>query len=526
VAVHLRLGMLGLALGYFLWYTPYAALTKALSSGLLPGVGGLVLLPAAALGTLVGSLLFLTASGWWRYASRRRIAGRFVPWPGRTLVVAGLFMSIVIATTTLNFTFAGVSILFMLLMMRGGVLILSPVVDALRRRPVRVSAWVALTFSLLAVTAALADVDHYALTAAAVLSLTAYLVGYIGRFQIMGRVAKTGDVRTDRGYLVGEQMAAAVWQVALCAVLAIIGTGPALGALRTGFTTFLLTPAAVPAFCVGLLYEALFIYGTLIYLDPREYTWCVPANRCASVLSGVVASYGLAWIAGAPAPGPGQLVATGFVGLAILALCYPVLRVITARAAVPLRQAVLARPGVAAILAKRVTAPRPPAVAEPRLLFVCSGNTGRSAMAEAIARAELAGLYAAGAGPADRRLVAASAGLSARPGAPMAGDAVAALQAIGVPAHRHSSRQLVSEMCRDSAAVYCMTQAQLTAVTELAPEARDRTFCLDPTQDIPDPAQSEPGSYQRVARLISRGVRQRLREQVAAFSALQPQAGG
>jgi protein-tyrosine-phosphatase len=46
-----------LALGYFLSYLPYALLAKALSSGIVPGidrpVGGLVVLPAAALGQLL-----------------------------------------------------------------------------------------------------------------------------------------------------------------------------------------------------------------------------------------------------------------------------------------------------------------------------------------------------------------------------------------------------------------------------------------------------------------------------------------
>ncbi len=36
------LGTWGLALGYFAWYVPYSALTKALSSGILPGFRGAV----------------------------------------------------------------------------------------------------------------------------------------------------------------------------------------------------------------------------------------------------------------------------------------------------------------------------------------------------------------------------------------------------------------------------------------------------------------------------------------------------
>src|SRR5262245_53826096 len=113
--------MLGLAVGYFLTYIPFAALTKALSSGLVPGVdervGGLVLLPAAAVGVVIGAALFLWGNGWWRYVGRRSFAGAERRVPGRSMVAAGFFMALIIATTILNYTFVGVSILFMLLMM-------------------------------------------------------------------------------------------------------------------------------------------------------------------------------------------------------------------------------------------------------------------------------------------------------------------------------------------------------------------------------------------------------------------------
>src|SRR6266545_7935303 len=104
-------GMLGLAFGYFFWYTPYAGLTKALSSGLLPGmdkqVGGLVLLPSAAIGTLIGAPLFLALVGWWRHIGTRQTFGRMMRFTSRTMLIAGFFMALVIATTTLNYTFAG-----------------------------------------------------------------------------------------------------------------------------------------------------------------------------------------------------------------------------------------------------------------------------------------------------------------------------------------------------------------------------------------------------------------------------------
>ena len=58
-----------LALGYFAFYIPYSALTKALSLGRLPGmsgpVPGFLLLPATAVATTVVLLMFVTIGGGW-----------------------------------------------------------------------------------------------------------------------------------------------------------------------------------------------------------------------------------------------------------------------------------------------------------------------------------------------------------------------------------------------------------------------------------------------------------------------------
>jgi protein-tyrosine-phosphatase len=215
----------------------------------------------------------------------------------------------------------------------------------------------------------------------------------------------------------------------------------------------------------------------------------VPANRCASLLSGLVASFGLAWLTGIAVPGTGQLLGTALIGLAVLALSYPALRAAAARRWAWARRR--------------------------RVLFVCGGNTGRSAMAEAIARAEGDGTWSP-----------RSAGLAPRvAGAPMAEPAAAALRRIGVPPRRHRTRQLTRKMCREADAVFCMTRAQRTAVEQLAPEARGRTFCLDPARDIPDPAGApDPAaSYLGTAQALREQVRARLREHLPA---LQPQVGG
>jgi hypothetical protein len=80
------MGMLGLGIGYCLWYTPCSALAKAMSGGLLPSkpapIGGLVLLPAAALRAMP---VTPTALRWWRHARRRTVTGVTVATPGQRM---------------------------------------------------------------------------------------------------------------------------------------------------------------------------------------------------------------------------------------------------------------------------------------------------------------------------------------------------------------------------------------------------------------------------------------------------------
>src|SRR5262245_42595016 len=113
------------ALGYFLCYVPYSALTKALSLGKLPGmrrpIEGFELLPATSLSSFAGMFVFLTAMGWWKHAGHRELFGLRVPCPSRYTFLSGLCTATIIGTTTLAYTFRGVSIVFMMLLMRGGV---------------------------------------------------------------------------------------------------------------------------------------------------------------------------------------------------------------------------------------------------------------------------------------------------------------------------------------------------------------------------------------------------------------------
>lgn len=480
----------GLALGYFACYIPYSALTKALSNGRLPGAGGGVagfeLLPATVIATSVTFLLCLALSRGWRYFHRVRLCGVEIPFPRWQTTVSGLATATIIAATTLNYTFEGVSILFALLLMRGGVLMLAPLVDRLFGRRVHWYSWTAFGLSMLAVAVALANVDGYYLSTLAIVNLSAYLLGYVFRLQFMTWIAKSEQPHANRCYLIEETFVAALALTLVPGVLALIGYGEIMQQLRTGFTTFLTGPLVLPALAIGFWYACLYYFGSRIYLDQRENTFCISLNRCSSLMSGVVASYGLTFVLGDRTPSVYNLLAAGIIVTALLAL------------------------GVSSWQARRHGALIKTRLAQRVFLFVCSGNTSRSPLAAAICTAEIARRL--GISLERQGIRVASAGITATPGTPLSNLAVQTLAALGIPDPGHRSRNATEAMVQEADAIYCMTAAQRDQLSGLFPHAAAKIECLDAEGDLDDPHGGGLSAYQQLAERMRSAIQRRIGE--------------
>ncbi|TNF24566.1 MAG: hypothetical protein EP329_24675 [Deltaproteobacteria bacterium] len=316
------------AFGYFAAYAPYSALTKAVSKGLLPGmtggVSGFTMLPATVIASLVGMMVFLTAMGWWKHATKHKVLGFEVPGPTKLTFASGLCTAVIIGTTTLAYTFSGVSIVFMMLLMRGGVLIIAPIVDATSGRKTKWFSWVALLLSLGALVVAFSEHGGYAITIVAAIDVAAYLAGYFFRLRIMSSKAKSPDPAANIRYFVEEQMVGTPAVLVTLAIVALIGEGDVMLEVREGFTTFLTQSDVIGyAIVIGLLSQGTGIFGGLILLDKRENTFCVPVNRSSSILAGVVAAWLLTWLLGNPPPSGYQMAGAGLIILAIAFLSVP-----------------------------------------------------------------------------------------------------------------------------------------------------------------------------------------------------------
>jgi len=142
-----------------------------------------------------------------------------------------------------------------------------------------------------------------------------------------------------------------------------------------------------------------------------------------------------------------------------------------------------------------------------QILFVCTGNTCRSPIAEGITRMELSRRLACKVDElAQRGWNIVSAGTMAFGGSAVSAEAIQAAARLGANIEGHKNRLLTTDLIDSSDLIFCMTDQHLQEVVRQCPAAARRAHLLDAGGNIADPIGESVRVYSRGAEQLRRAI--------------------
>ncbi len=347
--------LIQLCAGYFVFYVATGVAVKYFLQIRVPPLSQMGYLVQNTIGGSTFALLVVIILGWIRMQSNRLVqVGPFrIPVEAAYIVPSGVFTAIIIPTTTLMYTLP-ISVMVAMVIMRGSVIVISRVVDAILARQgilkkrVYHEENVAVVFALLAVATHVLLVpvaswleargvpaEHWTgvdpssargsfdflHNHAAMTILGSYVVAYSFRIYIMNYFKNTrgkGVSQDNRGFFAIEQVAAATTMVIIGVVVfyspGLFGwTGPLVDDFRAG----LMHPHWSPVLS-GIPFGVVAFFSVFIFLfRGRTATFAGLVNRLTSLMAGTAATLLMFFVFGSAFPSMRDWVSLAFILIAV-----------------------------------------------------------------------------------------------------------------------------------------------------------------------------------------------------------------
>lgn len=332
--------LLQLCGGYFGSYVLTGILVKYFTSLREPDLSNMAYLVNNTLGGSAFALTIVIFAGWVRMRSNRmRRFGPFtLPSEIVYIIPSGICTALIIPTTTLMYMLP-MSVMVAMVIMRGSVIVISRVVDAIQIRQgilvkqvYREENW-AVVFALLAVATnvllipvltafglSTPDPDgafDFLQSPFALVVMGIYITAYSIRIYVMNYFKNTrgkGVPLDNKGFFAIEQIAATVTMIVIVIVFLSSGSSdPRIVELDRAVRDPV--PLAILA---GVPYGAVAFFSVFIFMfQGRTATFAGLVNRLISLLGGVVATILLALLFGLRWPSLQDWVSVAFIGIAV-----------------------------------------------------------------------------------------------------------------------------------------------------------------------------------------------------------------
>lgn len=148
------------------------------------------------------------------------------------------------------------------------------------------------------------------------------------------------------------------------------------------------------------------------------------------------------------------------------------------------------------------------------ILFVCTGNTCRSPMAEVMMRKLVAEKLGCSTEELEHKgVLIASAGIAAAPGCAPSAEAVEVMKEKSLDLGSHASQPLTEKLVRHADRIFTLTGGHRQAILRRWPDAASRIHTLRPDSgDISDPIGGPISIYRECAQQIESALEQRINE--------------
>lgn len=333
--------LIQLCFGYFFFYVITGVFVKYFLNTApgFPGLPGMEFLLYNTAGSSILVTLFVLVLRWYKLDSIQKIkfCGITMPCEIPYIVFSGICTAVVVPTTTLLYSFDGISVMVAMIIMRGSVIIIGRIVDAIQirrgilKKKVFMEENIAMVIALLAVVIKLfTKTDDGKASPLSSLPFMiiflSYIAAYAFRIYIMNYYKNTRppEAKKDnnRAFFAIEQITSFTTMVLVTAcVLVAAGKFGVAGPRITPFSDAVFHTNwdwAPWAALVGVAYGINAFFSVFIFMfKGRTATFANLANRLTSLIAGTLATVLYAFFFGGEYPAVIDWVSLGFIFIAI-----------------------------------------------------------------------------------------------------------------------------------------------------------------------------------------------------------------